>query len=290
MIDEGDVEDAARAADDAAQRAADSTWFERASRAGYVANGAVHALLGGLAVGLALGRGGEADQSGAVQILARQPFGLALIWMCLVGCVLLALWNLANAFFGRAPLRGSGSTDPRTSRGRRRWKELLIALGRAVAYAAVASVFVPVVLGGGGDSDRRSAALSTTIASAPGGLVILVVIGLVVVGFGVGFCVQGVRRSWERRLRMPRARPLAAILTVSGVAGYLGKGATLLAVGVLVIVSALAGDPERSTGVDGALRAMRDQPFGPALLLAVGAGLLLHGVFLVLRSRYDRME
>ncbi|RAD76247.1 DUF1206 domain-containing protein, partial [Burkholderia multivorans] len=66
--------------------------------------------------------------------------------------------------------------------------------------------------------------------------------------------------------------------------------ATLLAGGILAIVSGVAGDPEKSTGVDGALKAMRDQPFGSILLLCVAVGLVLYGVFLFLRARYDKMD
>lgn len=294
MSEGEDVEDlakgAAEGADRAAQEAADSTWFERASRAGFVANGIVHALIGVMAIGLAIGRSDEADQSGAIEALVRQPFGHALVWLCLLGCALLALWNLVNILFGSAPLRGRGTADPRESDGRHRWKEFALGLGRATAYAAVAATFAPFVLGSGGDSGRRAARASTLVASAPGGTVLLVLIGLGIAGAGIGFCVQAVRRSWRKRVRRPSSRPLALLLAVSASAGYAGKGAMLLAVGVLVVVSAMSGDPQESTGVDGALRSLREQPFGPSLLVAIGAAVVAYGIFLVLRARYDRME
>lgn len=61
-------------------------------------------------------------------------------------------------------------------------------------------------------------------------------------------------------MRTPRSSAVAKLLTITGVLGHLGKGATLIAVGILVIVSGVTGDPEKSTGVDGALKAMREQP------------------------------
>lgn len=290
MNAESTIRTAAGKADEAATSAADSRWFERSARIGFVANGLVHIILGATSVGLALGRGGEAEQSGAMQQMADQPFGMVLLWMCMLGCALLALWNLVNAFFGSASLRGSGSNDPRDRHGRSRWKDFSLALAQAIAYAAVAVLFGKFVFGQGSDSGQSSAQASSTLAQAPGGIALLILIGSIIAVIGVVFCVNGLRRSWKDDLRSPRSRAVGRLLTVTGVLGYVGKGATLIAVGALVVVSGLAGDPEKSTGVDGALKAMRDQPYGSILLLCVGVGLVLYGAFLFLRSRYDRMD
>ncbi|MCI4013033.1 DUF1206 domain-containing protein [Brevibacterium sp. ZH18] len=290
-MDETDkIKRAADSADDAAQEAADSKWFERVARAGFVANGIVHIILGATAVAVGFGRGGEADQSGAIQQMAAQPFGMVLIVLCLIGCGLMALWCVFNAFFGSASLRGAGTNDPQHRQGRRRWVEFVKTIGSAVAYAAVALTFSQYIIGGGSDSGKTSSQASTTLAKAPGGLYILAAIGAVIVMIGIGFCISGIRGRWKNDLRMPRKRAMRLLLIATGVIGYLGKGATLLAVGALVVVSAMTGDPEEFTGIDGALKAMRDQPFGTVLMLAVGAGLVLYGVFLSLRSRYDRMD
>lgn len=290
-MDETDkIRRAADSADDAAQDAADSKWFERVARAGFVANGIVHIILGATAVAVGLGRGGEADQSGAIQQMAAQPFGMVLIVLCLIGCGLMALWCVFNAFFGSASLRGAGTNDPQHRQGRRRWVEFVKTIGSAFAYAAVALTFSQSIIGGASDSGKTSSQASTTLAKAPGGLYILAVIGAVIVMIGIGFCISGIRGKWLDDLRMPRKGAMLALLVATGTIGYLGKGATLLAVGALVVVSAMTGDPEEFTGIDGALKAMRDQPFGTVLMIAVGAGLVLYGVFLSLCSRYDRMD
>lgn len=284
------IRQAADSADAAAQQAADSTWFERVARAGFIANGLVHFILGATAVAVGLGRGGKADQSGAIGQMAAQPFGMVLLVLCLVGCTLMCLWCVVNAFFGSASLRGAGTNDPQHREGRRRWVEFVKAIGSAIAYAVVAATFAQFAIGGGSDSGKASSQASTTLAEAPGGLIILMAIGLAVIVIGIGFIVTGLRRSWKDELRMPRRPLVRSLLLATGVIGYLGKGATLLAVGVLIFVSALTGDPEEFTGIDGALKAMREQPYGSFLMLGVGGGLALYGIFLGLRSRYDKME
>lgn len=291
MRDSEKFRQAADSADAAAQEAADSRWFERLARAGFAANGLVHAVLGITTISIGLGHGGEeADQAGAVGQIAAEPFGMVLIVICLIGCALMALWCLINAFFGSASLRGAETRDPQQKQGRRRWIDFLKMLGFAVAYAVIAATFSQFVLGGGADSGKASSEASTTLAKAPGGLYFLMSVGAVVAIVGIVFCVNGLRRGWAKELHRPGSAFTHFLVGLTGVVGYLGKGVTLLAVGILVVVSAANGDPRNFTGIDGALKGMRDQPFGPYLLLSVGVGLVLYGIFLALRSRYDRME
>ena len=48
--------------------------------------------------------------------------------------------------------------------------------------------------------------------------------------------------------------------------------------------------PPVTTGLDGGLRALRDQPFGVYLLAAVGAGLICYGVFMMVRAKLAKMN
>ncbi len=73
-------------------------------------------------------------------------------------------------------------------------------------------------------------------------------------------------------------------------AGYVAKGTVLLLTGLLIAIATLRSHPEESTGLDGGLKALRDQPFGVYLLAAVGAGLICYGVFMVVRARLAKMN
>ena len=63
----------------------------------------------------------------------------------------------------------------------------------------------------------------------------------------------------------------------------------LLLAGLLITVATLRAHPDESTGLDGGLKALRDQPFGVYLLAAVGAGLICYGVYMVVRARLAKM-
>ena len=72
-------------------------------------------------------------------------------------------------------------------------------------------------------------------------------------------------------------------------AGYVAKGVALFVTGLLVVIATVTVHPEQSTGLDGGLRALREQPYGVYVLAAVGAGLICYGVFTVVRAKLARM-
>jgi hypothetical protein len=88
---------------------------------------------------------------------------------------------------------------------------------------------------------------------------------------------------------MPASPAARNAVSVLGVAGYVAKGTVLLLTGLLIAIATLEAHPEESTGLDGALRALRDQPFGLYVLAAVGAGLICYGVYMVVRARLAKM-
>ncbi|MDT5193584.1 MAG: hypothetical protein QOH20_338, partial [Mycobacterium sp.] len=59
-----------------ATQIAQNSVFERFARGGYVVSGLLHLIIGYLAIRIALGGGGTADQSGALAALAAKPGGI----------------------------------------------------------------------------------------------------------------------------------------------------------------------------------------------------------------------
>ena len=85
-----------------------SDWLDHAVRAGLVAYGVVHLLIGWLAIQLALGNHSEeASAKGALSELAQQPFGKFLVWAVAIGLYLLVVWRILEAAAGwcRPPAR-----------------------------------------------------------------------------------------------------------------------------------------------------------------------------------------
>jgi hypothetical protein len=124
---------------------------------------------------------------------------------------------------------------------------------------------------------------------APGGVALLVIIGAAVAVTGIVYAIRGFRKSFLKYLRMPAQKQARTAVTVIGVVGYVAKGVALLLVGLLIIIATVTAHPEQSTGLDGSLKALREQPFGVYLLAAVGAGLICYGIYMAVRAKLAKM-
>src|SRR5277367_6473793 len=69
-----------------ARRASDSGPARLLARSGLAARGVIWILIGWVAISVALGHSShQADQQGALQMLAGEPFGLVLLWLLGIG-------------------------------------------------------------------------------------------------------------------------------------------------------------------------------------------------------------
>ena len=97
-----------------ARRASNSPAAHFLARAGLTARGVIYILVGWVAVLVALGQSSrEADQQGALQLLAGKPYGLVSLWLLGIGFAAYALWRLSEAAFGvtgERPGAGPGSS------------------------------------------------------------------------------------------------------------------------------------------------------------------------------------
>lgn len=187
------IKEEMRKAADVAEEAANSQAFAAVARAGYAVSGLLHLLIGVIAIQLAVGRGGEADVSGAVTELANKPAGPPLLlWACFGACAALALWQLGNAILGYR----IASDNKLTKR--------LSALGQALVFAALAATIISFVVGHGQNSRESSSDFTVTLMKAPfGGVFLLIAIGAGVAITGVVFAVRGgFRRKFTKDLSL----------------------------------------------------------------------------------------
>ena len=272
-----ELKDAANAVEDASNSRA----LVIAARAGFAVSGLLHLLIGFVAIQLALGtagKAGPADQAGAVAQLASQPQGLLLLWAGFAACVALALWQTSNAVFDY------GQLEVRKKVGKK-----LSAAGKAVVFAVIALTFAASASGNSKNSGKTTSDFTVSIIKAPGGAVLLIAIGAAIAIAGLVFVVLGVKGSFKKELQLPPSGTARSVVTGLGVVGYITEGVALFLVGLLFIISTVNANPGESTGLDGGLRALREQPYGVYMLTAVGAGLICYGLYLVVKAKFARM-
>lgn len=263
---------------DAAEDITNSRTLELAARAGFAVSGVLHLLIGLVAIRLSMGGQGDADVSGAVGQLAQQPAGPVLLWSSFVACVALALWQTSDAIFDYSHL-------PTKKKVAKKAKAAL----QAVVYAGLAVTLASFAIGAGKDDSSSTSDLSIAVMKAPGGYLLLLAIGAGIAVAGIVYAIRGIRQSFAKHLRLPASTRARTAVIVLGVVGYTAKGIALLLAGLLIIIATVTVHPEESTGLDGGLKGLRDQPFGMYMLAAVGIGLICYGIFMMVRAKLAKM-
>ncbi|GAB3553712.1 DUF1206 domain-containing protein [Arthrobacter tumbae] len=273
----GEVSRQARKAADGAEDASDSKPFIIAARAGYIAAGLLHILIGVIALGVARGGSGSADQNGAMASLAGTPGGGILLWVCFIGCAALALFLLSEVLFPPKRLNSKDKITYRLKNG-----------GKAVVYAAIGVAFAQYAMGGGGGGSSTQSTSAALMAN-PVGAALLLATGVGILAVGGYFVYSGVTQKFEENLSGKPSGSAGKAVTILGTVGYVAKGIALGVLGILLVIATVRNNPEESTGLDGALKSLQEQPFGVWILGAVALGLIAYGVFMIVRSRYQRM-
>lgn len=257
----------------AARSAERSSPFRLLARGGYVANGLIHVLIGSLVIA-ALVQGGRAraDQAGALEAIASVPLGLAVLWAIVV------LLGALGAFHGV-----HGFALRRESR-RERWGRRLSEWGQACAFIVMGGIAAVIAVGARPDPDESAQEASRGLLGLPGGWALLGLAGAGVGVAGIVWIVMGVRRSFRKQLRLPQGRA-GRLISALGAVGFVSKGIALLAVGGLLISATVQRDPEAAGALDAAVGSLRGLPFGEAVMLVIGAGFIVYGVFCFFRAR-----
>lgn len=256
----------------AARQATNHRWFERVARLGFAGSGLIHLLIGWIAARVALGGGGEADQGGALAAVREAPAGGVLLWVCVLGFATLAIFQLVEGILG-----GPDLTDR------------LKAVGKGILYAALGVTTFTYARGGSSDSGESTTDLTATLLQAPLGRWLVAAVGVGVAAVGAYHVFKGLTHRFLEDLRSSGGGDLGRAIVVTGTLGYAAKGVALVVLGGLFGVAAWQADADEAAGLDAALKALAEQPFGTVLLLAVALGLILFGVYSVLRARYARM-
>jgi hypothetical protein len=266
----------------AAQRAGDSRALERLAQVGLTAYGVVHLLIAWLALQLAWGGGGgSADQSGAMATLAGKPLGRALLWVLVVGLVALAVWQLAEVLRHRAGLQAQGEARKKAA------GKVVKAVAKTVVYLFLAVTALRFATGGGQSSSDQQQSTVAGVFGWPGGRFLVGVAALVVIGVGVYHVRKGITGHFLEEIDTARAGAgQRRVIERLGQVGYPAKGVALALVGGLLGWAAVTFDPEKASGLDGAMRTLLDAPFGKVLLTLVALGIAAFGVFCLFRARY----
>jgi hypothetical protein len=253
--------------------------FEWLARGGLVARGVIYAIIGVLAVKLALGDGGKTtDQQGALETIAKQPFGKALLILMAIGLAGYAAWRLVRAALGHGP---EASDDA---------KERLDGLSSGIGYALLCITAISILIGSGSGGSGSPDKATGGVLGWPAGQFLVGLAGLVLIGVGLEQGYKGIRKKFlEQSKTEQMSEPVELAFTGLGVFGHLARMVVFGLIGYFLFRAAIDYDPDKAIGLDGALAKLAHASYGPILLGIVAAGLIGFAAYSIADARYRKV-
>jgi hypothetical protein len=253
--------------------------FEVLSRAGFVARALVYAIIGVLAVKLAVGQGGKlTNQQGALHTVAHQPFGKVLLTLVAIGLGGYGLWRLVRAALGHGP-EGTDSGLDRVA-----------ALASGIVYAVLCALAVEILLGAGGGGAGNAKKQTAGVFGWPAGAWIVAIAGVVLVGVGLYQGYRGITKKFLDDSKTAEMAPrVKEVIGWLGTIGHLARMVVFALIGSFLIKAAVNYNPRAAVGLDGALAKILHRSYGPLLLGIVAAGLVAFALYSLTDARYRKI-
>jgi hypothetical protein len=264
------------------KRAAANPQLELLERLGYVVRGVLYAVMGFLALRIALATpGGKAtDLSGSLVWLIGNPQGKAVLIVTIIGLLAYAIWGFVRAIY-----------DP-LHRGRDA-KGIMARVGfvtSALSYLAIAIFAMTILAGQGASSHDSTQKTVATLLANPGGGFITELIGVIAIVIGIGQFIEAYRATFAQDLKAAEMTKSEKEIAVGlGRFGMAARGVTFLVIGWFLIQAGMHHAPSQAQGFGGAFLFLLAQPYGRWLLGIVALGFIALGLHSFACARWVRL-
>ncbi|MGH8166889.1 MAG: DUF1206 domain-containing protein, partial [Woeseiaceae bacterium] len=161
----------------------------------------------------------------------------------------------------------------------------------ALAVYCAGLVWVGIGMSGGSPrsgGQENTDEIASWILSQPYGKWLLGLVGLCIIGAGLAQLVNGYNEGYRKWLEM-NPSTLDKVTHICRV-GLMARGVVFLIIGGMIIWAAVEVNPDKATGLGGALDALRSQPYGKWLLAIIAIGLLAFSVYSFIEAGYRRID
>jgi fumarate reductase subunit D len=266
---------------DAIKRAASNGQLEVLERLGYAVRGTLYAVMGLLALGIALNVGGgqTTDLSGSLVYLIGNPFGKLVLIVAAIGLAAYSLWGFIRAIYD--PLHRGRDASGYAAR--------LGFITSALSYAAIVVFAVQILAGsaGSGDSTQKTIA---SILIHPGGGWVTIIIGLVAIGVGLGQFLEAYRATFKKDLKGAEMSASEKRIAIGlGRFGMFARGVTIVVIGWFLVQAGVHHDAGQVQGFGGAFVFLLSQPYGHLLVGIIALGFVALGLHSFACARWVRL-
>jgi len=162
----------------------------------------------------------------------------------------------------------------------------------AFCYAGLALSAIRLITGSGsGDSSTTSTQDWTArLLSQPFGQWLVGAVGAFTIGLGFYQLYKAYKAKFRKEMKLQEMSATEETwATRIGRLGEAARGIVFTIIGFFLIQAARQSDASEAQGLDGALQALAQQPYGPWLLGIVAIGLVAYGIHMGVQARYRRI-
>ena len=266
----------------AVRRAAANPVLELLERLGYAVRGALYAVMGLLALGIAFSVGGgeTTDLSGSLVFLTGNPFGKLVLIVAAIGLGAYSLWGFTRAIYD--PLHRGRDASGYAAR--------LGFVTSALSYAAIVFFALQILAGSGGTSGDSTQKTIASLLTHPAGGWLTILIGLIAIGIGLGQFLEAYRATFKEDLKGAEMSASERRIAVGlGRFGMFARGVTFLVIGWFLVQAGIHNDAGKAQGFGGAFLFLLNQPFGRLLLGVIALGFVALGLHSFACARWIRL-
>jgi hypothetical protein len=255
-----------------------NSWLQTYARIGLAAKGAVHCLVGGLAVMAAIGAGGQrGDSQDAFRFVYSQPLGVILLGLIAIGLIGYAVWRFIQAI--KDP--DNNGTDK---------KGIIKRIGFAISgfvYTGFAFFIVRMLIksgssGGGGGQQKAVAEL----LNQPFGQVLVFVIGAIVIVRGIVHIYSAYSGKFKDHIYDGSMNNKARrFFDRAGKIGYTSRGIVWAIIGFFLLQAAVKSDASEAEGTSGVFQFL-ESTGGSVLFGIIALGFFCYGLFMFVKAKY----
>jgi hypothetical protein len=254
------------------------------ARTGFLVKGILYAVIGVLALQLALREGGRVTGTrGALTLVLGQPFGRILLLIAAIGLVGYAAWRV---------LQGVIDTD-RHGNG---WKGLWLRSGyviRGLLHLGLSVQAFRLYRGLGGGSENAQNKATAELLRWPFGDFVVVLVGLGLIGFAIQQAWSAYVGKLEPGFDVTQLRQDAGKwAVVASRFGIAARAVVFALLGWSAVVGGFERDASEVDSTAGSLGTLASQPgaLGRWLLGAVAVGFIAYGLYQMVHARYLRIQ
>lgn len=255
-------------------------WIESYARFGYAAKGLVYGTTGWLAIWEVIHPGQDdtvVGATGAIALIARQPFGRVLAVLIAISLMGYVIWRFLQALL-----------DPEHSGCNP--SDIMRRIGygcSGVVYASIAYSVIELLIDPPESDDRSAEEWVLIIMKQPFGRWLIGAIGLLFFAIGCYYFYRSIKAEFRKRFK--RHKMTNAEKTWASIVGRVGiaaRGVVYLVIGVFAMRAAWFFDANEIKTTEQALKLFDNNPTDEFVLCALGVGFVAYGIHMAFQAKY----